>query len=43
MRGRTKAGSFHDRDPANTAIVIALYEAFARADLDAFDSILAPD
>ncbi|WP_423207894.1 ester cyclase [Paracoccus yeei] len=28
MRGRTKAGSFHDRDPTNTAIVIAFYEAF---------------
>ncbi|MFJ1290797.1 hypothetical protein [Paracoccus yeei] len=43
MRGRTKAGSFHDRDPTNTAIVIAFYEGFARADLDAFDGILAPD
>ena len=27
----------------NTAIVIAFYEAFARADLAAFDGILAPD
>ncbi|ATQ55717.1 hypothetical protein PYTT13_07760 [Paracoccus yeei] len=43
MRGRTKAGSFHDRDPTNTAIVISFYEAFARTDLDAFDGILAPD
>ena len=41
MRGRTKAGSFHDRDPTNTAIVIAFYEAFGPEGLRALEASLA--